>query len=299
MIGFWVCFHIGVLFLLALDLYAFQKESEELNLKRALWFTGFWIFLALLFSGWLYQYRGNEAALQFLTGYLLEKSLSMDNLFVFLMIFSSFKIPLNYQKRILFWGILGALVLRAGLILLGTHLVREFHWLSYALGAFLCFTGIRFLREKEEKLLPEQYIVVRLCRKWLPYTDQIKGGAFFIRERGHWAITRLFVVLVLVESTDLIFALDSVPAILAITTDPFIVYTSNVFAILGLRSLYFVLASLLSRLKYFKVGLAAILVFIGLKMLVAPWVVIPVVAVLSVTLFLLGLTVFLSLRKVK
>ena len=274
-----------------MDLWVFQKE--ERNFKQALGLTGFWILLALLFNGGVYFYQGEEAALQFLTGYLLEKSLSVDNLFVFLMIFSSFKIPPAYQQRVLFWGIIGALLLRAPLIITGTYLVHVFHPLTYVLGAILCVTGIRFLVKKEEAWRPETHWGARLCRRWFPCVDRIEGEAFFVRNQGRWAITRLFIVLILVESADLIFALDSIPAVLAVTTDPFIVYTSNIFAILGLRSLYFVIAPLLSRLKYFKVGLAAILIFVGLKMLVAPWVAVPVIVMLAVTLFILALAVIL------
>jgi len=292
---FWIGFHVLILLLLVIDIGVFQKKPHAIKLKEALLLSAFWVLLALLFNGFIYLMRGPDAAVQFFTGYLIEKTLSVDNLFVFLMIFSYFKVPSLYQHKILYWGILGALIFRIVLILVGVELIREFHWIIYALGAFLFLTGIKFLLQQEKTLAPEDNWVVRLCYRYIPLSQSLEGGEFFKREQGKLKMTYLFVVLLMIESTDLIFALDSIPAIFAVTTDPFIVYTSNIFAILGLRSLYFALAHVLNRLKYFKFGLAAILIFIGAKMLLSTVYPIETWIVLVVVVSLLIVTTITSL----
>ncbi len=280
----------------------FQRKAHVIKVKEACLLSGFWIALALLFNGLIYFSHGPEAALQFFTGYLVEKSLSVDNLFVFLIIFTSFKVPALFQHKVLYWGILGALVLRISLILVGVALIQEFHWIILVLGAFLLFTGVKFALQREKELLPDQNWLVKLCKRFIPMSERKAQGQFFVYERGKWKMTSLFIVLVMIESTDLVFALDSIPAIFAISTDPFIVYTSNIFAILGLRSLYFALAHALEKLKYFKFGLSAILVFIGSKMLLVELYPIPLMLSLIVILAILVATTVISLaatRKMK
>jgi tellurite resistance protein TerC len=263
----WVGFTIFVLGMLALDLGVFHRSAHAVSLKEAGIWSAVWITLALVFNAILYVFRGPEVGLQFLTGYLIEKSLSVDNIFVFVLIFSYFSVPAMYQHRVLFWGIFGALVMRAVLIATGAALIERFHWIIYIFGAFLVFTGIRMAFHKNEELHPDDNPVVRLFKRFMPVTKEYHGQSFFVRQAGKLAATPLFVVLLLVESTDLVFALDSIPAIFAITTDPFIVYTSNVFAILGLRALYFLLAGVMDKFRYLKIGLSIVLVFVGAKML--------------------------------
>lgn len=273
----------------------FQKRVHVIQVKEAFLLSGFWIAIALLFNGLIYYFRGAESALQFFIGYLVEKSLSVDNLFVFLMIFTYFKVPSLYQHKVLYWGILGALVFRIVLILVGVGLIEQFHWIMYLLGAFLIFTGAKFALQGEQKLLPEQNWLVRLCKRFIPLSERKELGQFFVVERGKWKMTYLFIVLVMIESTDVVFALDSIPAIFAITTDSFIVYTSNIFAILGLRSFYFALAHSLDKLKYFKFGLSAVLVFIGAKMVLSEIYSIPLMVVLMVIIVILVATTVISL----
>lgn len=287
---FWISFHMLILGFLFADMALFQMKAHALKLKGALLLSGFWIAIAFAFNGFVYYLSGPEAALQFFTGYLIEKSLSVDNLFIFLAIFTYFKLPLLHQRKVLYWGILGALVFRIGLILAGIGLIQEFHWITYILGAFLVFTGIKFALEKGRGISPpEGNWLVRLCKRFAPFSEKKGGGEFFVMEGGKWKMTHLFLVLLVIESTDVIFALDSIPAVLAVTTDPFIAYTSNVFAILGLRSLYFVLAQSLGKLKHLKMGLSAILVFVGIKMVLASVYSIPVVATLLVIVLILGI----------
>jgi tellurite resistance protein TerC len=263
----WLAFNGFVLVMLALDLGVFHRKSHVVKVKEAMVWTVVWIVLSFLFAGGIYLRSGTEPALQFIAGYLIEKSLSVDNLFVFLVVFSYFKVPTVYQHKVLFWGILGALVMRAALIAVGAALISRFHWTMYVFGGFLFLTGIKLALQKEEGLHPERNPLVRLFRKIWPVSDDYSGGRFFVKkEDGRPWATPLFIVLLTVEFTDLVFALDSIPAIFAVTPDPFIVYTSNVFAILGLRSLYFALAGMMGHFRYLKYGLAAILAFVGVKM---------------------------------
>ncbi|HEY0737244.1 MAG TPA: TerC family protein [Herpetosiphonaceae bacterium] len=276
MLWLWIGFNLFVLAMLALDLGVFHRHAHVVSVKEAALWSVVWIGLALLFNAGLYffwerlapgsSYSNREAALAFFTGYLIEKSLSVDNIFVFVLIFTYFAVPAAYQHRVLFWGILGALVMRAILIAVGAALLKEFHWIIYVFGAFLIFTGVKMARHRNEELHPERNPVVRLFRRLMPVSDHYEGEKFFIRRAGRLVATPLFLVLLMVESTDLVFAVDSIPAIFAVTSDPFLVYTSNVFAILGLRSLYFVLAGMVHKFQYLKLGLSVVLTFVGLKM---------------------------------
>lgn len=255
--------------MLALDLGVFHRHTHEVKIKEALIWTTVWVILSLCFNLWIYIGFGSKPAIEFLTGYLVEKSLSIDNVFVFLVIFTFFRVPAEYQHKVLFWGILGALVMRAIFIFAGISLMNKFHWLVYVFGGFLIITGIKMAFHRDYQVHPERNILLRLFKKMLPMTADFRGANFFISENGRRYATPLFAVLVLIESTDLLFAVDSIPAILAITTDPFIVYTSNVFAILGLRSLYFALAGFMKLFKYLHFGLAFILIFVGIKMAIS------------------------------
>lgn len=267
MLVFWIGFNLFVLAVLALDLGVFHKKSKSITLKNALTWSAVWITLALAFCAIVYFWHGKQPALEFLTGYLIEQSLSVDNLFVFLVLFQFFKVPSEYQYKVLFWGIMGALVMRLAFILAGVALINRFHWIIYLFGAFLIYTGFKLAFQDEEQVDPEHNPALKLARRFLPMTPNYEGDRFFLfRDGKRWA-TPLFAVLIVVETTDLLFAVDSIPAILAITRDAFIVYTSNVFAILGLRSMYFALAGLLEYFEYLNYGLSAILVFVGAKML--------------------------------
>jgi TerC family integral membrane protein len=272
----WVGFILFVLAMLALDLGVFHRESHEVTIREALAWSGVWIILALLFNLGVYYWLGPEPALAFLTGYLIEKSLSVDNIFVFLLIFTYFRVPARYQHQVLFWGILGALVMRAILIVLGISLIQRFHWVIYLFGAFLILTGVKMALDKDKEIHPERNPALRLFRRLAPVTDDYRDGKFFVKQGGRYFATPLFIALLAVETTDLIFAVDSIPAILAITLDPFIIYTSNVFAILGLRALYFALAGVMKLFHHLHYGLSAILVFVGAKMLLADFYKIPV-----------------------
>jgi tellurite resistance protein TerC len=263
----WAGFLALVLGMLALDLGVFHREAHEVKRKEALIWSGVWIGLALLFNLGVFLRMGNQAGIEWFTGYLVEKSLAVDNVFVFLLIFSAFAVPAIYQHRVLFWGIIGALVMRAILIAFAGVLLGTLHWMIYVFGAFLILTGIRFLRGGHGAIDPENNRLIRFAKRLYPVTDGYVGPKFFVTIDGVRHMTPLFLVLLLVEFTDLVFAVDSIPAIYAITNDPFIVFTSNVMAILGLRSLYFVLAGFLAGLRYLKVGLAGVLVFVGVKMM--------------------------------
>ncbi len=265
----WIGFNVFVLAMLALDLGVFHRQSHIVSFKESIGWTIVWVLLALLFNLGVWKYYGAQKGLEFLTGYLIEKSLSVDNIFVFALLFSYFAVPLKYQHKVLFWGILGALVMRAVMIVIGAALLARFSWIIYIFGGFLILTGIKMIVKRGEEIHPEHNPVVRLFRRWFPVTDDYRGDKFFVRENGIRLATPLFVVLLLVEFTDLIFAVDSIPAIFAITLDPFIVYTSNVFAILGLRSLYFALAGVLHKFHYLKIGLGLVLTFVGVKMILA------------------------------
>jgi tellurite resistance protein TerC len=294
-IWMWVGFNAFVLFMLALDLGVFNRKDHEIKIKEALAWSTLWIVLALAFNVLLYYTKGPEPALQFLTGYIIEKSLSVDNIFVFVLVFSFFKVPALYQHRVLFWGIIGALIMRAIFIAAGVTLIEKFHWIIYVFGAFLIFTGIKLAVNQGTKVDPEHNPVVKLFRKFFPVTKQYHGNKFWVMQHGKKTATPLFIVLLLIETTDLIFAVDSIPAILAVTNDPFIVYTSNVFAILGLRSLYFALAGVMHLFKYLHYGLAAILIFVGIKMVIVDYYKIPIDISLFTIAGILTLSVLLSL----
>ena len=295
----WVGFNAFVLIMLGLDLGVFHRKTHEVSLKEALTWTGVWITLALAFNVFIYYYFDEEFAVQFLTGYLIEKSLSVDNIFVIILIFSYFHVPSSYQHKVLFLGILGALVMRAIFIFAGLELIHRFHWLIYIFGAFLIITGIRMLFSNDTKIDPEKNFFVRMVRKIIPVTNDYVDDKFFTRVDGALWATPLFLALVVIEATDLIFAVDSIPAILAISEEPFIVYTSNAFAILGLRSLYFALAGIEKYFKYLKYGLALILVFVGSKMAMADVFKIPVEISLLVIAVILGVSMVASVRKSK
>ncbi len=293
----WVGFNLFVIAMLALDLGVFNRKAHEVRIREALYMSAFWIALALLFNAGIYWQLGADPALKFLTGYLVEKSLSVDNLFVFLLIFSNFKVEPRYQHKILFWGILGALVMRAIFIAAGVVLLNKFHWVIYVFGAFLVYTGFKLLAHKERELHPSENPVLKLFQRFMPFTTEYHSDHFFVQQAGKWLATPMFVVLLVVETTDVVFAVDSIPAVLAITTDPFIVYTSNVFAILGLRALYFALAGMLRMFHYLTYGLCAILVFIGSKMLISHYYKISSLLALSVIAGILALSVVFSLMK--
>jgi len=268
-VALWVGFNLFVVAMLAIDLGLFHRKEHAVSPKEAGVWTGVWITISLIFCAGVWRFSGSEPALQWLTAYVVEYSLSVDNLFVFLMVFGYFRVAPEHQHRVLFWGIIGAFIMRAVLIIAGTALVKEFHWLIYLFGAFLVFTALKMLVSKDDDAAdPEKGIVVRFARRVLPVARQGNGSHFFIRDDGRLKVTPLFLVLLVVEVTDLLFALDSIPAVLGISQDPFIIYTSNVCAILGLRSLFFVVASLMEKFHFLKVGLAAILGFVGAKMLV-------------------------------
>lgn len=291
----WVVFNVFVLGILVLDLAVFHRKAHVVSLREALAWSCVWVSLALLFGLGIYLLRGGEKALEFITGYLIEWSLSVDNLFVFLVIFSYFAVPAIYQHRVLFWGILGALVLRALFIATGTALLSKFHWMIYVFGVFLIFTGIKLLFAGDEKIEPEKNPAVRSVRRFMKITPTFEGQRFFVRKDGMLWATPLFLVLVVVETTDVIFAVDSIPAIFAITLDPFIVYTSNVFAILGLRALFFLLAGVMGMFRFLKVGLSFVLCFVGVKMTIVDFYKIPIGISLGVVGTILLLSIVASL----
>ena len=290
----WTIFAVLVFGMLGLDLLVFHKKAHKEMFREAVFWSVAWIGLALLFNAGIFYAFGSQKGMEFLASYLIEKSLSVDNIFVFVAIFTYFAVDAKYQHRVLFWGILGALVMRAIFILGGLALIHRFHWVTYLLGAFLVLTGIRFAKEDTE-IQPDKNPVVRFFRQLVPVTATFRGQAFFVREHGKWLATPLMVVLLVVEVTDVIFAVDSVPAVLSISHDPFIVYSSNVFAILGLRALYFVLAGAMTRFAYLRYGLAAILIFVGAKMLIAHFWKVPIAASLLVIAGLLSFSIFLSM----
>jgi tellurite resistance protein TerC len=280
---FWVFFGVGVFAVLAFDLF---RKARQVTLREATFWSIMWITLSLGFNAVVWQWKGHERGLEFLTGYLIEYSLSVDNIFVFVLIFSYFKVNPEYQHRVLFWGVIGALVLRGVMIGVGVALVERFHWVLYLFGMFLVYTGIKLVYHKEEEHTNlENNALVRLCCRFLPVTRISEGARFLVKVDGRWMLTPLALVLIVVETTDVIFAVDSIPAIFGITLDPFIIYTSNVCAIMGLRSLYFLLAHVMNRFVYLQMGLALILCFIGIKMLVADVWKIPT----SISLGLVGL----------
>lgn len=264
---FWIGFHLFIFLMLALDLGVFNKKAHRISVKEALKMSVIWVSLALAFNVFILYEFGKTQALEFLTGYVIEYSLSVDNIFVFILIFSFFAVLPQYQHKILFWGILGALIMRGIFIFAGVTLINRFHWIVIVFGAFLLFSGIKMLSHKEMSVDPEKNIILKFFRKIFPVSESIHGSRLFVRENGKLLATPLFLVLLVIESSDLIFAVDSIPAVLAISQDTFIVYTSNIFAILGLRSLYFAVSSAMRYFRYLKVGLAFVLSFVGLKML--------------------------------
>lgn len=288
-VAVWIGFFIFVLLMLALDLYVFNRKAHEIKIKESLIWSAVWISLALLFNCGIYIWLGKEKAMEFLTAYVVEKSLSVDNLFVFIMIFSYFQVKPRYQHKILFWGILGALILRAIFIVAGIALISMFHWVIYVFGAFLIYTGIHILFEKDKKIEPDKNILVKAFKRFMPVMGENETERFFIRINKKNYATTLFIALLMIEFSDLIFAVDSIPAVLAISNDTFIVYTSNVFAILGLRSLYFALAGIVNYFRYLKYGLSGILMFVGIKMCISGFYKMPVVA------SLLGILGFLTI----
>jgi tellurite resistance protein TerC len=294
---FWIGFNVFVLIMLALDLGVFHRKRREISVRDALVWTGVWVALAMVFALLVFHIEGHYKAMEFLTGYVIEKSLSLDNIFVIALIFSYFKTPAENQHKILFLGILGALVLRAIFILTGVTLLEKFQWMSYVFGFILIYTGIRIIFKKHSKVNPEKNWVVKVCRKYLPFTAEMGAGEFFKRQNGKIVATPLFLVLIVVETSDVMFAVDSIPAILAVTHDSFIVYTSNVFAILGLRSLYFALAHIIERFTYLQAALSVILIFVGIKMLAEQFLEIPIYVSLIVILGVLGISIVLSLLK--
>ncbi|MDY0269541.1 TerC family protein [Trichloromonas sp.] len=297
----WLGFNLFVLVLLALDLGVLHRNGKEVGIREALWLSFGYFVLALLFGTGVWHFLGRDSAVEFFTGYLLEKSLSVDNIFVFVLIFSHFSVPSRYQHRVLFWGILGALVMRAVLILVGASIISAFHWVIYLFGAFLIFTGGRMLATINQEPDMEGNRLVRMVRRHCRVTEGYEGNRFFVRRDGLIFLTPLMVVLILVEVTDVVFALDSIPAIFAVTTDPFIVYTSNVFAILGLRALYFALVGIIHRFHYLKYGLSLVLMVVGAKMLInaAFGKVIPTEAALLVTAVLIGGSMLVSVFKTR
>ncbi|MBK9069583.1 MAG: TerC family protein [Myxococcales bacterium] len=293
----WAGFIAFVIAMLAIDLGVFHRKAHEVTMKEAAAWSVVWVGLAILFNLGLYQFVGPQLALEFTAGYLIEKALAVDNIFVFVIIFSAFAIPPQYQHRVLFWGVLGALVMRAIFILLGGALLAKFHWMIYVFGGVLFITGIKLLRQNHETFDPKANILVRAFRKLMPVTDELHGDKFLVRQAGKWVATPLMMALVAVEFTDLIFAVDSIPAIYAVTDDPFIVFTSNIFAILGLRSLYFLLAGMIHKFAYLKTGLAFVLLFVGAKMLLMGIYKIPIIASLGVIVLILGASIVVSILR--
>lgn len=298
MLLFWILFNLFVLLVLAIDLGLLNRSGHRIGFREALAWSGFWIALALSFGVVVLFWQGRAPALQFVTGYVVELSLSVDNLFVFLMIFRYFKVPEDQHHRVLLFGILGALIMRALFIFAGVSLIQRFDWVIYVFGAFLVYTGIRLMRQGKAQIDPEKNPVLRLFRSAFPVTDDYEGGKFFVRRPGLYA-TPLVIVLLVIETTDVLFAVDSIPAVLAITLNAFIVYTSNVFAILGLRSMYFALAGMMEAFDYLHYGLSVVLIFIGAKMLAAHYVDIPTIWALGFVLAVLATSVAASLLRPK
>jgi len=295
----WLLFNGFLLAMLALDLGVFHRKAKVIQPREALMWSGVWIGIAGIFAVFVYIWQGSQFGTEFLTGYLIEKTLSIDNVFVFVLIFSYFKVPAQYQYRVLFWGVVGALVMRGALILAGSALLSNFHWLIFVFGGFLVVSGIRMAFHDESKSDPGRNPVLRLVKKIVPTSDEYDGQKFFTRRTGMLMATPLFAVLVVVEATDLVFAVDSIPAIFAITDEPFIVYTSNALAILGLRALYFALAGVIHKFTYLKTGLSLVLVFVGVKMLASDVYHMPAYASLLVIIGILGAAVAVSLMKAK
>jgi len=295
---FWILFNLFVLVMLALDLGVFHRRAHTVRFKEALAWSAAWISMAAVFSLIVLYWHGRTSSLEFITGYVIELSLSVDNLFVFLVIFRYFKVPAHDQHKVLFWGIVGALVMRGIFILAGVTLINRFHWIIYVFGALLIYSGFKLLRQGETEIHPENNPILRIFRRYVPVTKDYVGDKFFIRKPGLFA-TPLFVVLLVVETTDVLFAVDSIPAVLAITRDAFIVYTSNVFAIMGLRSMYFALAGLIEMFRYLHYGLAVVLMFVGVKMIGSNYLHLPTWVALGVVVVVLGVAVVASILNPK
>ncbi len=292
----WIIFNVAVFLLLLLDAFVLSPMDKPVTMKRALSLTAFWIALALMFNVLIFFWLGRTSALEFLTGYVIEQSLSVDNLFVFLLIFAYFKVPSEYQRKILFWGVIGAQVMRAVFILAGVALLNKFHWLIYIFGAFLVYSGIKLFTEKDKEVEPEKNPAIKLVKRIMPVTNDYDGGHFMVRKNGILHATPLLIVLVVIETTDLVFAVDSIPAILAITKDPFIVYTSNIFAILGLRAMYFALKGLMDVFHHLHYGLGVILIFVGFKMLTEHFIHIPIAVALGFIALAITVSILTSLK---
>ncbi|HOD13997.1 MAG TPA: TerC family protein [Spirochaetota bacterium] len=294
-IALWGGFILFIIAMLVLDLKVFQRKEHEIMIREALLWTLFWIVLSLGFNLGIYFYMGTDYALEFLTGYLIEKALSVDNIFVFIIIFAYFGVAPRYQHKILFWGILGAIIMRAFFILAGVALIERLHWVIYILGIFLVYIGIKLAFEKEKEVHPEQNPLLKIVKRIFPVDTNYTGSKFFTRQGGKTFATPLFIVLIAIESTDIVFAVDSIPAILSITRHPFIVFTSNIFAILGLRALYFAISGIMQLFAYLNYGLSLILVFVGVKMLIADYYKIPVSIALGTVGGILAISIILSL----
>lgn len=300
MINFWwIGFSVGILFLLALDLGIFNRKTHVIKMKEALLWSGFWIFLALVFNVFVYFYYGHQAGFEFLTAYFIEKSLSIDNLFVFVMIFSYFKIPQEFQHKVLFWGIIGALVMRFIFIMAGVALINQFHWVIYLFGFMLLYSAYKMLKEHDKNINLENNRIIRIVKKFFPVTNRLDEGKFFYKKQNITIVTPLFIALVLIEFTDVVFAVDSIPAVLSISRDTFIIYSSNIMAILGLRALYFALSSVIIRFQYLHYGLSIILGFVGLKMLMTDIYHIPILYSLGFITIVITLSIIVSLWKSK
>jgi tellurite resistance protein TerC len=291
----WIVFGVVIILMLAIDLGVFNRKAHEVGLKEAIIWSIVWTVVALLFNGAVFLYAGPERGLEFFTGYVIERSLSFDNLFVFVLIFSYFGVPRQYHHRALFWGVVGALVTRAAFIAAGVALIVRFEWILYFFGAILVYSGWKMLREKDVEVHPDRNIVIRAARTLFPVTSDFSGGRFFIRREGILFLTPLFLVILTIETTDIVFAVDSIPAVFGVTHDPFIAFTSNIFAILGLRASYFLLESILKTFKYLSHGLSVVLIFIGLKMLAADFLPIPIGTSLAIVMAVLTVAVMASL----
>jgi TerC family integral membrane protein len=298
-IWFWVAFHVGVFVAIGIDLLTFRRRGRELSMTAAARRSVLWVVVSLAFNAVVWRVKGPHHGLDFLTGYLIEYSLSMDNIFVFVLIFTHFRVPPRAQHRVLVWGIIGALIMRGTMILFGIALVRRFHFVLYIFGLFLLITAARMLFSKHPTLDFRETRVMRFCRRILPITQEFHNQDFKVRVDGRWMLTPLALTMIVIEVTDLAFAVDSIPAIFAITQDPFIVYTSNICAILGLRSLYFLLAGLMNRFIYLRTGLALVLGFVGMKMITAEYLPFPRIISLGIIVLILGVTIWLSMLKTK
>jgi tellurite resistance protein TerC len=295
----WIGFTALVLLMLAIDLGIFHRDAHEVSFREALGWSVAWVLLALSFNVGIYVWFGSERGFEFLTGYLIEKALAVDNIFVFAVIFSYFAVPTAYQHRVLFWGVLGALLMRALFIFAGAVLLQRFHWIIYLFGAFLILTGVKLFLQKDVEIHPERNPLFRMFKSMIPSVSDYDGAHFFVRRNRNWFATPLFLVLASIEVTDVIFAIDSIPAIFAVTSDPFIVFTSNIFAILGLRSMYFVLAGIIDKFHYLRLGLALVLVFVGMKMVLMDFYKIPIAISLAVVAAVIGASIVLSLLRPK